>query len=185
MFKRLWPSVTVDESQKMKNSKQVSRRLFCSALTVMALTACQSGPAPRSAELTSSQVTALRQLGFQEEADGWTFNLSDGKLLFDFGSDTLSAQGKEVVSNIALVLIKIGLTHIRAEGHTDNVGSQEFNKALSLRRAEHVAQQLIGNGFQNNRVLRSGFGPSKPVADNNSAEGRAQNRRVALIIVVE
>ncbi len=181
----------------MMNLNQALRRILLAAGVVfflfLGLSACQSVPTTKHtvetkavSKLTDPQVVVLRKLGFVEQADDtWTFDISDSKLLFDFAQDTLSVSGAAVVSDIARSLVKVGLTHIKAEGHTDNVGSAAYNKALSLRRAEHVAQQLVAGGFQDSNVQRAGFGVTKPVADNTSAEGRAQNRRVSLIVAAD
>jgi outer membrane protein OmpA-like peptidoglycan-associated protein len=178
----------------MTISKLVFRRIFLCAIAIVCtgLLGCQNGPSSVKAgsaavagKLSDVQVAELRRLGFNEESEGWTFNISDSKLLFDFGHHTLSAKGSLVVDDISRALIQVGLTKIRTEGHTDNVGSQEFNKVLSLQRAEHVAKKFVLGGFQDANVIRKGFGSTKPVADNASAEGRAQNRRVTLIIVVD
>lgn len=144
-----------------------------------------AGAVTRSGALSAAQVSALQDMGFVEEAQGWTFNISDSKLLFDSGDDTLNAAGRRLVRDIALGLIKIDLTRLRVEGHTDNVGSKDFNQALSLRRAGFVARQFVQNGFSDKGIARAGFGMSKPVADNNTPDGRAQNRRVSLIVVVD
>lgn len=178
----------------MTISKLVIRRTFLCGIALVGagLSGCQIGPSSVKADspaaagkLSDAQVAELRRLGFIEESEGWTFNLSDSKLLFEFGQHTLNAKGSLVVDDISRALIKVGLTKIRTEGHTDNVGSLEFNQVLSLRRAEHVARKFVLGGFQDDNVIRQGFGPTKPVADNASAEGRAQNRRVTLIIVVD
>ncbi len=176
----------------MDNQDRMCRRVAIGLMvaTTAALLGCQTAPgasaAPRKAgALSASQIAALQGMGFVEEEQGWTFNISDSKLLFESGLDVLSAAGRRVVGDLARGLTQNGLDHIRVEGHTDNVGGQEFNKALSARRAQHVAVQFVQNGFADKNIDRAGFGLDKPVADNASAEGRAQNRRVSLIVVVE
>ena len=64
------------------------------------------------------------------------------------------------------------------EGHTDSVGSEAYNKKLSERRADSVKSYVVGQGVEISRLSTKGFGESQPVADNGTAEGRAQNRRV-------
>lgn len=150
---------------------------------------CQTAPGasavPKAKTLSAAQVTALRAMGFVEEEQGWTFNISDSKLLFESGQDVLSTTGRRIVSDLARGLMQNGLDRIHVEGHTDNVGGQEFNKALSSRRAQHVAGQFELSGFSDRHISRASFGMDKPIADNATAEGRAQNRRVSLIVVVE
>jgi outer membrane protein OmpA-like peptidoglycan-associated protein len=68
------------------------------------------------------------------------------------------------------------------EGHTDNVGSDATNSELSLRRALSVRDYLIGLGVAASRIDVDGYGPSRPVADNSTADGRARNRRVEIVI---
>ena len=69
------------------------------------------------------------------------------------------------------------------EGHTDNVGDADYNKDLSQRRADSVRQYLINNfGIEPNRLTARGYGEERPIASNDTAEGRAQNRRVVAII---
>lgn len=71
---------------------------------------------------------------------------------------------------------------IQIVGHTDNTGSAAYNQELSDRRARSVASSLISNGVPSNRVSSYGVGLSQPIASNNTAEGRAQNRRVDIVI---
>jgi OOP family OmpA-OmpF porin len=77
----------------------------------------------------------------------------------------------------------INLEVIIAVGHTDSVGSDSYNQALSVRRAEAVKAYLISKGIEKNRVYTEGKGEKQPVADNKTAEGRAKNRRVEIEVV--
>lgn len=194
MYRLPWNFNQNHESAEMTRSALVFRRTLIGAIAVVCvgLLGCQNAPVPVEVDtpavaekLSGAQIAELKKLGFVEEAEGWTFNISDSKLLFDFGQHTLNAKGAALISDIARGLIQVGLVKIRAEGHSDTVGRQSFNEALSLRRAEHVAKQLVMGGFKDANVIRHGFGAAKPVADNATAEGRAQNRRVTLIIVVD
>jgi outer membrane protein OmpA-like peptidoglycan-associated protein len=74
---------------------------------------------------------------------------------------------------------------LRVDGHTDNVGTIEYNQQLSMRRAEAVARVLLTCGFARDHLDVRGFGKTRPIADNGTALGRAENRRVAIIVTVE
>ncbi|MNL72720.1 Outer membrane porin F precursor [compost metagenome] len=71
------------------------------------------------------------------------------------------------------------------DGHTDDAGSAEYNQSLSVRRAEAVARLLAGAGFAPENIEVRGRGKSRPVADNRTAAGRSENRRVAIVVSVE
>jgi outer membrane protein OmpA-like peptidoglycan-associated protein len=72
--------------------------------------------------------------------------------------------------------------NVQVEGHTDNVGTEEYNQKLSEQRAEAVRGFLVGNGVSQQKVTAQGFGKTQPVASNDSAAGRQKNRRVELIV---
>jgi outer membrane protein OmpA-like peptidoglycan-associated protein len=130
------------------------------------------------------RIAALKNLGFAPANDGWELKLGV-KLLFESNVDTLSDEGRSAVAEVARTLGTIGIERIRVEGHTDNVGSAAYNAALSQRRAESVARHLVATGWRNDAIERTGFGADKPVADNATASGRAQNRRVVIAVQVE
>lgn len=131
---------------------------------------------------TATQVKVLRELGFTESDEGWTLNLS-GKVLFAFAEDRLGPSELETVSHLARTLQGVGLSRLRIEGHTDNVGEAGVNQRLSLRRAEVVAREFEARGIPGNGIQTRGLGMTRPVADNSTEAGRAQNRRVSLIVL--
>ncbi len=103
-------------------------------------------------------------------------------ILFDFDSATLRA---ELQADLAILADNLGRypnSTITVEGHTDNVGSAAYNLDLSQRRAESVVNILINNGVALGRLFAVGRGEDSPVADNLTDAGRAQNRRVEIII---
>ncbi|WP_425418329.1 OmpA family protein [Oricola indica] len=87
------------------------------------------------------------------------------------------------LDSVALVLKKYNQTLINVFGHTDSTGSDDYNQALSQRRANSVANYLATRGVSQQRMIATGYGESRPVADNSSETGRAQNRRVEIQIV--
>ena len=86
------------------------------------------------------------------------------------------------LDSVAIVLNKFNRTLIDVNGHTDSTGSLAHNQGLSERRAASVANYLASRGVDQRRVSTLGFGPSQPVASNATPEGRAQNRRVEVLI---
>jgi outer membrane protein OmpA-like peptidoglycan-associated protein len=107
----------------------------------------------------------------------------DSGLLFNIDSDNLSDASKANLDELAGVLQKYSDTDILIEGHTDNTGSTEHNKALSMKRAAAVSNYLTAKGVKGSRITENGYGEMQPVAENTSAEGRQQNRRVDVAIM--
>jgi OmpA-OmpF porin, OOP family len=99
---------------------------------------------------------------------------------FQNNSDQLDEADKVSLDRVAANLTSLGFVSGTIVGHTDNVGSDAFNQALSERRAKAVAAYLESKGIAAGRILPSGAGESQPIGDNATAEGRAQNRRVVL-----
>ncbi len=103
-----------------------------------------------------------------------------GNIVFDFGKATLKAgeQSEQVLEQLKLYLDENAqVTQLRIEGHTDNVGTPEDNLNLSGARALTIKKWLIDHGVAKERLLAVGFGDTRPIADNSTEEGRAQNRR--------
>ncbi len=103
--------------------------------------------------------------------------------LFDFGKSVLKPEGKSSLDALVTRIKGINLDVAIAVGHTDSVGSNEFNQRLSLARAESVKAYLVNQGIDAARIRTEGKGESQPVADNATAEGRAKNRRVEIDVV--
>jgi OOP family OmpA-OmpF porin len=97
---------------------------------------------------------------------------------FDSGKATLTASGKAILDEMAAALQKVKGKKVEVIGHTDNIGLRESNLALSQARAEAVRGYLSDKGISADMVMVSGQGPDRPVAENNSADGRARNRRI-------
>lgn len=106
----------------------------------------------------------------------------DNGILFDFNKSTLKKEAKAELDKFAQDMADMPLTNINVYGHTDNVGTEEANKKVSDQRARAVAAYLMKKGINKDRVLAEGLSYDFPVADNSTAEGRAQNRRVEIYI---
>ena len=120
-------------------------------------------------------------VGVARRGDELTINLP-GKLAFSSDSSELNAGFASVLETVAGLLRKYDKTVIEIAGHTDSTGSREHNRALSEQRAGAVAAFLEKRGILKSRVLTVGAGETRPVAGNDTAEGRARNRRVELTL---
>ncbi|HXQ27034.1 MAG TPA: OmpA family protein [Candidatus Acidoferrales bacterium] len=111
---------------------------------------------------------------------GLIVNMSD--VLFDTGSYTLRAAAREKLAKISGILLAYPGLKIQVEGHTDSVGGDDFNQRLSEQRAGMVRDYLVDQLVPATAVTARGFGKTKPVASNDTPEGRQQNRRVELVV---
>ena len=102
---------------------------------------------------------------------------------FDFDKYVLKPEGKAKLDDLVGKVKGVNLEVIIAVGHTDSIGTVEYNQKLSVRRAEAVKAYLVSKGIEKNRVYTEGKGKKQPVADNRTAEGRAKNRRVEIEVV--
>lgn len=148
------------------------------AMTVVLLAACQTVPQG----LTPAQIAVLKEEGFTQTDEGWEFGISD-KVLFDTDQAVVKPGSVDNIKRLAGRLLGVGLDRMRLDGHTDNRGSDAHNQQLSLRRAQAVADIVVAAGMPAAHVEVRGQGAAHPVADNGSAAGRAENRRVAVVIV--
>jgi outer membrane protein OmpA-like peptidoglycan-associated protein len=136
-----------------------------------------------------NEKTALRErlreqlslvLETRETARGLIVNISD--VLFDTGSATLKPGAREKLARVAGILATQPDLKIEVEGHTDSVGSEEYNQRLSERRAESVRAYLVQQKIPPTAVDAVGFGKSRPAVSNDTSAGRQQNRRVELLV---
>ena len=102
------------------------------------------------------------------------------RLLFNTGQATLRPESQEQLTNIAAILKEYPKVNIKLGGYTDNTGSAAVNKKLSQDRAETVLGELVKLGVDKSRLEAEGYGPEHPVASNDTEEGRAENRRIAI-----
>jgi len=119
-------------------------------------------------------------LDTRETARGLIVNLSD--VLFDTASSTLKPGAREKLARVSGILVSHDGLRLAVEGHTDSVGTDAYNQGLSERRAESVRTYLVEQKFAASSVGATGFGEGQPVATNDTAAGRQQNRRVELVV---
>lgn len=140
--------------------------------------------AREEAEKRAAQAMADLQkiASVKQESRGMVITLS-GSVLFPTNESTLLPAAIVKLNEVADALIKGNPdANITIEGHTDSQGQRQYNMDLSLKRAESVKAQLVSRGVAADRIKTVGVGPDRPVADNKSAEGRANNRRVEIIV---
>ncbi len=116
----------------------------------------------------------------RDTARGLVVNMSD--VLFDSGQFTLRPQAREKLAKISGIVLAYPTLLLAVEGNTDSVGTEEFNQTLSEKRAESVRSYLTKEGVPEASTTAAGFGKSRPIASNDTADGRQQNRRVELIV---
>src|SRR5271154_106946 len=115
-----------------------------------------------------------------DTARGLVVNMSD--VLFDSGKYTLRPLAREKLAKISGIVLAYPSLKLAIEGNTDSVGSEEFNQNLSEQRAEGVRSYLTQQGVPESSTTAAGFGKTRPIATNDTSEGRQQNRRVELIV---
>ena len=115
-----------------------------------------------------------------ETARGLIVNMSD--VLFDTGKYTLKPSTQISLAKVAGILQAYPGLKVQVEGYTDSTGTMEFNQTLSQNRAAAVKDFLVSQGVSPNGITSAGFGENDPVADNTTARGRAQNRRVNMVV---
>ena len=135
-----------------------------------------------SEQRTAAAVAELAAIAaVKEEERGLVVTLSGG-VLFRSAESTLLSSAKVKLDQVANALLAVRARNLIVEGHTDSQGSASYNQGLSQRRADAVRDYLVQRGYPADRIQARGKGKGSPIADNASPEGRANNRRVEIII---
>ncbi|HEX4503844.1 MAG TPA: OmpA family protein [Scandinavium sp.] len=146
-------------------------------LATSLLAGCQS-----QGKFSQEQIAEMKTWGFSENAGDWSLGISD-KILFDTNDYQLKSESRQQIQTMASRLAATGLMHARMDGHTDNYGEKSYNEALSLKRADRVADAWAqGAHVPRTNLTTRGLGEKYPVASNKTAQGRAENRRVTVVI---
>ncbi|MFL6274496.1 MAG: OmpA family protein [Blastocatellia bacterium] len=166
-----------NETDKAKANEELARAETERARLDAQVMRQQQGEAQQRLYLSLSEILETRR-----EARGLIVNLSD--VLFDFNQATLKPGAREKLSKLAGILLAYpGAYHMQIEGHTDSVGSSDYNQKLSENRAEAVHDYLLSVALPADRMMAvRGFGKIRPVATNDTPEGRQTNRRVEIVI---
>lgn len=136
------------------------------------------------AERTELRAELMRQFNLiletRDTARGLIVNMSD--VLFDTGKSTLRAGAREKLAKVSGIIQSHPGLKLEIEGHTDSVGGDEYNQRLSEKRADAVRDYLVQQGIAADSITAKGYGKSRPVVSNASAEGRQRNRRVEMVV---
>ena len=125
-----------------------------------------------------TQFNAILQT--RDTARGLVVDMSD--VLFDTGKNTLRPLAREKLAKISGIMLAYPGLKLGIEGNTDSVGGDAYNQALSERRADSVRSFLVEQGIPTESMTSVGLGKTQPIASNDTAEGRQQNRRVELVV---
>jgi outer membrane protein OmpA-like peptidoglycan-associated protein len=173
------------QSKVVANTKQdLTQTRNALATTTQQLAVEQEARTAADKRAADSQAALAKLAAVKDEARGMVITLS-GSVLFASNRATLLPDAKTRLGMVADVLLTNKERNLTIEGHTDSQGSTDHNLDLSQRRADAVRSYLVERGYQGDLIIAHGLGEGSPVADNSSAEGRANNRRVEIIVARE
>ena len=170
-------NVARDDAERARNETQQARDAAEQARNDADLAQQQTDSAKLQAADLQAQIAALNAKTTER---GLVVTLGD--VLFDTAQSNLKASSSGHLANLSAFLKSYPERGVIIEGHTDSVGNEDYNFGLSQRRANSVQGYLLSQGIASSRITTAGKGESLPVAGNDSASGRQQNRRVEVII---
>ncbi len=165
--------------EKTKEQLDAERRARQQSTTELAAEKAARLEAERKAAAAMASLTEIAKV--KEESRGVVITLS-GSVLFATGKSDLLPIAQDKLNQVAKALTDQGFKAIVVQGYTDSVGSAADNDRLSLRRAQSVRDYLVTRGVPSEKATAEGKGASNPVADNKTADGRAENRRVEIVV---
>ncbi|HTW57973.1 MAG TPA: OmpA family protein [Terriglobales bacterium] len=175
-----------EEAEKAKAEAIAQQQALAAETDKAKAAAAQSESLRQQAENEKAELRArlLQQLNSilatRDSARGLIANMSD--VLFRSGSFELAPGARERLAKVSGIILAYPSLHLAVEGHTDSVGSDDYNQNLSERRAESVRDYFVQQGIASDSIEARGFGKTEPIASNDTPEGRQQNRRVELIL---
>jgi len=175
-----------EEAEKAKAEALAQQQALAAEAEKAKAAAAQSESLRQQAEQEKAELRArlLQQLNqilaTRDSARGLIANMSD--VLFRSGSYELAPGARERLAKVSGIILAYPSLHVAVEGHTDAIGSDEYNQNLSERRAESVRDYFVQQGISTDSIVARGFGKTEPIASNDTPEGRQQNRRVELIL---
>jgi len=175
-----------EEAEKAKDKAVAQQQVLAAETDKARAAAAQSESLRQQAEKEKQDLRArlLQQLNSilatRDSARGLIANMSD--VLFRSGSFELLPGARERLAKVSGIVLAYPSLHVAVEGHTDSVGSDQYNQDLSERRAQSVRDYFVQQGIPASAVEARGFGKTAPIASNDTPEGRQQNRRVELVL---
>lgn len=154
-------------------------RKLLALFAIAALAACQTVPAKPG--FSAKQVAVLTQEEFKPVGENYELGLSD-RVLFEVDKSDLAPEAVARIDRLAAALKSVDIDGAGVEGHTDSTGSDQYNQQLSERRAASVKVEFVKVGMVEANVRAVGKGEVQPIASNDTDEGRAQNRRVVIVV---
>ena len=177
-FQNVQSNAVADAKQNLVHSRDAL------ATTTQQLSAEREARLAADKRASDSQAALAKLAAVKDEARGMVITLS-GSVLFASNRAALLPDAKVRLGLVADVLLTNKERKLTVEGHTDSQGSVDHNLDLSQRRADAVRSYLVERGYQGDLIIAHGLGEGNPVADNSSAEGRANNRRVEIVVARE
>jgi outer membrane protein OmpA-like peptidoglycan-associated protein len=176
-------TLALSEAEKAERSKKEAEQARALALSE----AEKAEKARREAEQAKAEIDQfLKDLSdLQGKMTERGIVLTMGDVLFSFGKADLSAGAVRNLDKLTGFLEKHPDRYVLIEGHTDSIGSDEFNLTLSQKRADAVKEALVGKGIRPDRIVTKGYGKQIPIAGNDTESGRQLNRRVEVVILNE
>ncbi len=174
------------EAEKAKAEALAQQQVLAAETDKARQAAAESDKLREQAEKEKQEMRArlLQQLNSvlstRDTARGLIANMSD--VLFKSGSFELLPGARERLAKVSGIVLAYQGLRLAVEGHTDSIGTDEYNRRLSEQRADAVRDYLVQQGITSAAITASGFGKSEPVASNDTPEGRQQNRRVELVV---
>lgn len=163
------------------------RKAFCGIALVLGmagmLTLLACTPAGKIGQVSKFDIAKASPEDIAKALDKDGKVIVSGGILFETNSASLDSNANDLVRRIADAMKKHPNLKISVVGYTDSTGDYNYNVHLSERRAKALVEALIKDGIAANRLTAVGIGPQNPIASNDTAEGRAQNRRVELVVM--
>jgi outer membrane protein OmpA-like peptidoglycan-associated protein len=173
--------LSVEQAARVKAEQNSEAQRVLAAGAAEQLSQEQAARRASDEKAKNAQNQLAKLAALKEDERGMVITLS-GSIIFRSNEAVLMPGAQSRLDLVYDALSEPSDRNIVVEGYTDSQGSDEYNRALSQRRANAVRDYLVGKGYPSSRVQARGMGEGRPIADNATAEGRANNRRVEIII---